>query len=118
MTHREAMTLQKGMNFLHNRPYSIILMSLRKGAPYQDQWHESRGLLEYEGHDQRKRPGLNPKLADQPLKNPTGTPTENGHFFQAADDFKSGTKPARTVQVYEKIADGIWCDRGRHELVD
>jgi hypothetical protein len=118
MTHREGMTLQKGMNFLANRPYAIILMSVRKGAPYQDQWHDDRGLLEYEGHDQPTRRGLNPKLIDQPLKLPSGKQTENGRFFEAADHFKAGTKPPRLVQVYEKIADGIWCDRGKHELVD
>jgi hypothetical protein len=125
MTHREAMTLQKGMNFLEGRPYSIILMSVRKGAPYQDKWHEERGLLEYKGHDApqargRPKPGhvRIPKRADQPLAMPTGSVTENGRFFQAADDFKAGAKPARIVQVYEKIATGIWCDRGKHELVD
>src|SRR5205814_1356966 len=118
MTHREGMTLQKGMNFLQGRPYSIILMSVRKGAPYQDQWHEDRGLLEYEGHDLPTRPGRNPKLIDQPLTLPSGKLTENGRFFEAADLFKAGAKPARLVQVYEKIAGGIWCDRGRHELVD
>jgi len=121
MSYREGMTLQKGMNFLAHKPYSIILMSVRKGAPYQDQWHEATGVLEYEGHDVPKsslRGSPDPKRTDQPLALPSGKLTENGRFFQAADEYKAGTKPARIVQVYEKIADGIWCDRGKHELID
>ena len=31
---------------------------------------------------------------------------------------KSGTSDPEVVQVYEKIANGIWCDRGRHLLLD
>lgn len=121
MTHREGMTLQKGMNFLAQRPYSIILMSVRKGAPYQDEWHDAgphAGMLEYEGHDTPKSGRAEPKRLDQPLKLPSGKPTENGRFFLAAEQYKAGEKPPRLVQVYEKIANGIWCDRGKHELVD
>ncbi len=57
MVSREGLALQKGMNFRVRggaAGYSIILMSVRKGAPYQDQWHETgphAGMLEYEGHD-------------------------------------------------------------------
>jgi len=119
MTHREGITLQKGMNFLANRPYSIVLMSLRKGAPYQDQWHDDKGVLEYEGHDTPRKGRGDPKRIDQPLALPSGKRTENGKFFDAAFAFKTGERPApRLVHVYEKIADGIWCDRGKHELVD
>jgi len=121
MSYREGMTLQKGMNFLPHKPYSIILMSVRKGAPYHDQWHAATGVLEYEGHDLPKSGRArspDPKKTDQPLALPSGKLTENGRFFQAADEYKAGTKPARIVQVYEKIADGIWCDRGKHELID
>lgn len=122
MIQREQLSLQKGMNFrVRHGPgggYSILLMSVRKGAPYQDQWHDDKNLLEYEGHDAAKKGIINPKRIDQPLTLPSGKPTDNGKFFQAAMDYKSGDAPAEIVQVYEKIATGIWCDRGRHELVD
>ena len=118
MAQREGMTLQKGMNFRVRPGYSILLMSVRKGAPYQDQWHEERGVLEYEGHDARALGRTNPKRIDQPMTLPGGKPTENGKFYAAAMAFKAGDAPAEEVQVYEKIADGIWCDRGRHSLVD
>jgi hypothetical protein len=49
---REGLMVQKGMNFRIKPNYTIILMSVRKGAPYNDRWHEDSGLLEYEGHDQ------------------------------------------------------------------
>ena len=127
MSHREGLALQKGMNFRVRAGaagYSIILMSVRKNAPYQDQWHDDRGggphagLQEYEGHDAPRSGGSNPKRIDQPLTLPSGKPTDNGKFYQAAMAAKSGHAPPEVVQVYEKIANGIWCDRGRHLLVD
>ena len=110
--------LQKGMNFRIKHGYSIILMSVRKGAPYQDKWHEDIGLLEYEGHDEPGRAGIEPKKIDQPLRNFNGTLTENGKFFESALAYKEKKQKVEIVQVYEKIAQGIWCDRGRYELID
>lgn len=126
MLSREGIALQKGMNFRVRggaAGYSIILMSVRKNAPYQDQWHDSgkhTGMLEYEGHDtpRRRDTSVDPKKVDQPLTLPSGKPTDNGKFYKAAMEYIEGTAEPEIVQVYEKIADGIWCDRGRHELVD
>ncbi|HEY7090158.1 MAG TPA: hypothetical protein VH518_18825 [Tepidisphaeraceae bacterium] len=129
MVQREGIALQKGMNFRVRggaAGYSIILMSVRKGAPYQDQWHDEviggpyAGLLEYEGHDlpRYRHSSLNPKHVDQPMALPSGRLTDNGKFYKAAMAAKSGESEPEVVQVYEKIADGIWCDRGRHLLVD
>ncbi len=56
--------LQRGMNFRIKPGYSIILMSVRKGAPYRDRWHVETNLLEYEGHDEPKRTGNDPKKLD------------------------------------------------------
>lgn len=129
MAQREGMNLQRGMNF-HVRSgaagYSIILMSLRKNAPYQDQWHDESsdhpraGLLEYEGHDlpRRRDSTDNPKHLDQPMRYPGGGLTENGKFYHAAIAARDGTQDPEIVQVYEKITSGIWCDRGRHLLID
>lgn len=110
--------LQRGMNFRIKPGYSIILMSVRKGAPYRDRWHEDTNLLEYEGHDESKRTGNNPKKLDQPLYTATGALTENGKFFEAAREFKAKKRKPEAVQVYEKISTGVWCDRGRYELID
>ena len=58
---REGTSLQRGMNFRiggGKAGYSVILMSVRKGAPYVDQWHEAgehAGQLEYEGHDRARK---------------------------------------------------------------
>jgi len=49
---REGIALQKGMNFRVRggaAGYSIILMSVRKGAPYQDQWHDQSITGPYAG---------------------------------------------------------------------
>jgi hypothetical protein len=129
MVQREGIALQKGMNFRvrgGTAGYSIILMSVRKGAPYKDQWHEESegsphaGMLEYEGHDapRIRDSGVDPKRVDQPMKLPGGKLTDNGKFFEAAMSAKAGTAAPEVVQVYEKIAAGIWCDRGRYVLVD
>jgi len=129
MIQREGVSLQRGMNFRVRggaAGYSILLMSVRKGAPYQDQWHDDTdeglhaGMLEYEGHDLPRYRGsrADPKQVNQPMNLPSGRPTENGKFFKAALEAKSGLRAPELVQVYEKIADGIWCDRGRYLLID
>jgi hypothetical protein len=115
---REELMLQRGMNFRIKPTYSIILMSVREGAPYNDRWHEDTGLLEYEGHDEPRRGDIDPKTLDQPLHTSKALLTENGKFFEAAIAFKEKKRKPEIVQVYEKIAEGIWCDRGRYELID
>jgi len=115
---REKTMLQRGMNFRLHPTYSVILMSVRKNAPYNDQWHEDTGLLEYEGHDEPRRSGIDPKRIDQPMRYSGGAPTENGKFYEAAIAYIQGERPAEVVQVYERISQGIWSDRGRFELVD
>jgi hypothetical protein len=116
----EKANLQQGMNYRAGKDYSIFLMSLRENAPYADVLDPVTGMLTYEGHDEKRRPGgPNPKEIDQPLTTPKGSWTENGKFFRAAMDFKSGlrNKP-KLVKVYEKISRGIWSYKGFFELID
>ncbi len=54
---REKPNLQKGMNFGISRAHSIILMSVRRGAPYHDRLDLDRNLLTYEGHDVHRPAG-------------------------------------------------------------
>lgn len=76
-------------------------------------------MLIYEGHDEPKRQGVaDPKLLDQPERQPGGSLTENGKFHQAAQQFKAGGKGPDIVQVYEKIKAGIWTDNGLFHLID
>jgi hypothetical protein len=116
----EKAALQKGMNFGVGKKYSIFLMSLREGAPYADALDEVTGMLTYEGHDEPQRAGgPNPKEVDQPLTTPRGSWTENGKFFRAAMDFKSGLREKpELIKVYEKISRGIWSYKGFFELID
>lgn len=129
MVQREGIALQKGMNYRVRggaAGYSIILMSVRKGAPYEDQWHDASedspyaGMLEYEGHDaaRSQTSRIDPKTIDQPMALPSGTLTDNGKFYNAALEARSGRRTPEIVQVYEKIATGIWSDCGRFELID
>jgi hypothetical protein len=116
----EKAALQKGMNFGIGKNYSVFLMSVRRGAPYADAIDKTTGALVYEGHDvPHLKGGPDPKAVDQPLTYPKGAWTENGKFFRAAMDYKSGlSKKPELVKVYEKIIRGVWCYKGFFELVD
>lgn len=114
----EGVSLQKGMNYKIRGGNTVILMSLRKGAPYADRVEENGEILIYEGHDVPKNLARDPKSVDQTDFTPRGSLTENGKFFKAAMDFKDGKQDAELIRVYEKIKDGIWVFNGIFELVD
>ncbi|MEK7195940.1 MAG: HNH endonuclease [Patescibacteria group bacterium] len=112
-------TLQRGMNFRMNPAYSVILMSQRSNAPYQDKVHEDGLTIEYEGHDVSRRAyNHNPKVEDQPDKLPSGQLTQNGYFIKAAKSYKENTDAAEPVKVYEKIFPGVWSLKGYFDLID
>lgn len=68
-----SQTMQRGMNFRMNPNYSVILMSQRQNAPYNDSIDETRATIEYEGHNALKRPyDHDPKTEDQPKILPSG----------------------------------------------
>lgn len=117
MCRQEGKRLQKGMNFQRGRPNAVFLMSRRPNAPYSDMVEEDGAVLIYQGHDARPAPGIEPKLVDQPLTNPDGSPTDNGKFFEVAQAAKRG-ETARRVHVYEKIQTSIWTFNGAFALVD
>ena len=114
----EGVSLQKGMNFRIKGGTTVILMSLRRGAPYADRLENDGEILIYEGHDIPRNLAKNPKSVDQPDYTPRRTLTENGKFFQAAAKYKDGKESAELVKVYEKIKDGIWAYNGVFELID
>jgi len=119
MCREEKVNLQRGMNFRLGGSYSVILVSLRHNAPYADRIEENGKVLIYEGHDIPKTKGVNdPKLIDQPMKNPRGSLTQNGLFFAAAQKFKNNKIDPELVKVYEKIHSGIWVYNGFFKLVD
>lgn len=110
-------TLQRGMNYRLNPPYSVILMSQRSNAPYQDEILEDGLTILYEGHDCSRISGApDPKTTDQPIVTKSGKPTQNGKFVNAVREFAEGGKPAQ-VKVYEKLFDGVWSFRGLFNLV-
>ena len=94
-------------------------MSVRVGAPYSDRVLENGRVLIYEGHDvHRTKYGPNPKTVDQSMTNQYGSLTENGKFFEAARDYKNGSREAEKIKVYEKIKKGIWVYNGTFDLMD
>jgi hypothetical protein len=119
MCAEEKTNLQRGMNYKLHGGFSVILMSLRKGAPYADRVEDDGRVLIYEGHDIPKARGVsNPKTIDQPMKNPGGTLTQNGLFYEAAQRYKAGDTKPELVKVYEKIRPGIWVYNGIFDLID
>jgi hypothetical protein len=119
MCQEEGASLQRGMNFRLRGGVSVILMSLRQGAPYADQIEDDGKTLIYEGHDKSKSTGgPDPKKIDQPKLLPSGKLTQNGLFLDAALKAKSGSSPAESVKVYEKIKNGIWAFAGTFHLID
>ncbi|OGO30869.1 MAG: hypothetical protein A2Z29_01275 [Chloroflexi bacterium RBG_16_56_11] len=119
MCHEEGVNLQRGMNFHLNGQISIILMSLRLNAPYSDCVEDDGNILIYEGHDvNRTKETPIPKIVDQPLKNPSGTFTQNGLFFDSAKRYKNEKKNPELVKVYEKLHTGMWVYNGIFELID
>ncbi len=112
-------TLQRGMNFRLNRSYSVILMSQRTNAPYNDRLHEDGVTIEYEGHDVTKKDHMhNPKLEDQTSYLPSGRLTQNGKFIQAIEEYKKSIKAPELVKAYEKIIPGVWSLKGIFELIE
>jgi hypothetical protein len=122
-----GVNLQRGMNFRLRGNDSIILMSLRVGAPYADRVEEGGRVLIYEGHDlPNARGGPNPKEVDQPEFMPSGRLTQNGLFLDAVRRYKLSRAEAELVRVYEKsetvfgriTGSSVWWTRGRKPLVD
>ena len=114
----EKQNLQRGMNYRCSKGHSVLLMSTRSNAPYDDEIAADGKILIYEGHDSDKRYSKNPKKDDQPRFLPSGKLTDNGKFEKAALDFKNNKRSAEIVRVYEKIKDGIWSFNGIFKLVD
>src|SRR4051795_5864488 len=85
MCQAERLNLQRGMNFRPGGRRSIILMSLRKGAPYADRVEDDGRVLIYEGHDEPRTADVpDPKAVDQPEYTRHGRLNQNGQFAQAA----------------------------------
>jgi hypothetical protein len=114
MCARERGSLQRGMYFRPSPSVSIVLMSRRPSALYEDSLSVDGTILEYEGHDAKRGQDSDPKTIDQPWDLPSGLPTENAKFAQAASSLSS---QRQLVRAYEKLKDGIWSDKGLFELV-
>ena len=117
----EGFRPESGMNFrTNNKNYSIVLMSVRDDAPYEDKISEDGKIIYYVGHNLNKRycDGKDPYTVDQPLFFPSGKLTQNGKFAKAANYFKDELQKPEKVRVYQKIKKGLWSFNGVFDLVD
>jgi hypothetical protein len=119
MCQREGLSLQRGMNFARSGSRSVILMSRRVNAPYEDELQDGDTVLIYEGHDEPKSSHVpDPKRVDQPERTSGGALTQNGLFLKAAREANAGRRPPERVRVYEKLLQGIWSYNGAFHLVE
>lgn len=119
MCQQEGENLQRGMNFRLHGDTSVILMSVRAGAPYADRVEADGRVLIYEGHDVPRVAGsADPKIVDQPMRTTGGRLSQNGLFYYAAHGYKTGKQGPEVVKVYEKIMAGMWVYNGLFHLVD
>ncbi len=118
MCDRESVqTLQRGMNYRLSLSYSVILMSQRRNAPYEDEVSGDGKTISYEGHDWPKTAEIPiPKTVDQPMRTKTGTLTQNGKFVEAVERYTRDGIPEK-VRIYEKILAGVWFYKGTFELI-
>jgi hypothetical protein len=114
MCAREKGSLQRGIYHREPPAVSVVLMSRRPGALYEDSLSDDGTELLYEGHDVKKESGIDPKSVDQPWTLPSGEPTENARFARAAERSDISNP---LVRVYEKLRPGIWSDKGLFDLV-
>ena len=111
-------SVQKGMNFRLNSRYSVILMSQRTNAPYNDNVKEGETVI-YEGHNiPAQTKGIQPETIDQPYYTKKGKLTENGKFALAVHLYKNGKRDKEHVKIYEKLYSGLWAYRGLYLLDD
>jgi hypothetical protein len=81
------------MNYRIKGNSSVLLMSVRPGAPNADRVEEDGRVLIYEGHDQPlARGGPDPRTVDQPFRTPVGSLTANGKFYEAARRYQRETQ--------------------------
>tara|TARA_B110000902_G_C14144028_1_gene526899 strand:- start:97 stop:792 length:696 start_codon:yes stop_codon:yes gene_type:complete len=110
-------TIQRGMNYFLRPNYSVILMSVKKGSPYNDHISVDGRKVVYEGHDVPSHHASIPKMVDQPMHNPSGSLTQNGKFYNAAQNSISG-KSRHIVRIYQKMTKGVWVDNYFFSLID
>ena len=119
MCQREGASLQRGMNYRLGNNHTVILMSLRANAPYDDELQDSGTVLIYEGHNIPRGPAVSdPELVDQPEESRHGSLTQNGLFHLAAQETKLGKRLPERVHAYEKLRQGVWSYNGVFHLVD
>jgi hypothetical protein len=115
----EGLSLRRGMNYRPKGKFTVILMSRRPNAPYKDEVIEDGKVLIYEGHDVPRPLGNKlRKEVDQEARNPDGSLTQNGIFFNAAIEYKNDMRGPESVRVYEKLRPSIWVYNGLFSLVD
>ena len=117
MCQAEGLSLQQGMNFRARARNSVILMSLRKGAPYADEVGDGRTLI-YEGHDQPRTRGLaDPKALDRLQKRPRASYTERPVLPRCNSNPRQRSAPGRCPRVRENASWNLGLN-GTFHLVD
>jgi hypothetical protein len=115
---REGAEFKNSMNFRDKPGLLSVVVILPREGEYTDRWDPEGALLICEGHDSIAE-GAAGSADDQLLMYTSGKPTENGKFYKAAQAYKDGLRDAPLqVQIYEKLDQGVFFDKGIFNLVD
>jgi hypothetical protein len=114
---REGVDLQKGMTFRDLEERIAVFLVLPHDSEYFDRWDPRKLEYTFRGHDSVTVESGYEK--DQIGMYASGRLSENGKFYKAATAYRDGVRPEPLqVQVYEKIASGLWYDKGIFNLTD
>ncbi len=119
MCRKEGVYFQRGMYFRPTRDHSVILTSGAPASDYEDLIDPDNDILIYQGHNALRSQNVPfPQLVDQPQYNRDGSPSVNGRFFEAAQNYKNSLAPPEKVRAYRKLGKGMWLDLGIFHLID
>lgn len=109
-----AGVMQRGMYLRMHPEYSVVFCCF-SGGRYSDR-ELADGTILYCGHNMPGKTVMAAHL-DQPLVSKGGKLTQNALFLKAAQETQTGTREAEPVRVFEKMAVGMWRDRGFFRLM-
>lgn len=116
----DVQTLQRWMNYRLNPQYSVVLMSRRSNAPYNDKILDDWITIHYEWHDvpNTKELTKDPKELDQEQYTKSWWLTQNWYFIKSVKWYKNWLHQPEIIKIYEKLLPWVWSFKWFFNLID